>query len=204
MSASIPVRSWADLTPTEVSAYYSLRAPSLRQRGSAWRGPCPIHDGQDDNFAVEPDTGLWFCHSQCSRGGSVYDLEMALSNADFRDAASSVRHIVGRADLREIEPEPEMKWGLPGWSLDFLRQRIKKVEQRHGWKHTTIYPYFRLDGRVSYVEDSFHRQAERQDFPTVGCYVESWLGYPKEDRCRAAVMPLEHACASGGSLYRQW
>jgi hypothetical protein len=33
------------------------------------------------------------------RGGSIYDLEMALTNADFRTAAREVRRIVDRPDL---------------------------------------------------------------------------------------------------------
>ena len=98
LSVAFQVHSSDDLTPSEVAAYYSARVPKLRQHGQQLRSPCPIHDGQDDNFAVEPDTGVWFCHSQCARGGSVYDLEMALSSTDLRAAANEVRRIVGRAD----------------------------------------------------------------------------------------------------------
>jgi hypothetical protein len=49
------------------TAYHTARAPRVRQRGHEWRGPCPIHDGRDDNFAVNAaDTGLWFCHHRSS------------------------------------------------------------------------------------------------------------------------------------------
>jgi DNA primase len=88
VSAGISVHSHSDLARHEISAYYIARTPRVRQRGNEWRGPCPIHDGRDDNFAVNADTGLWFCHSRCRRGGSVYDLEMALGYCDFREAAS--------------------------------------------------------------------------------------------------------------------
>lgn len=64
MSASISAHSHGNLTPAEVSACYASCAPRVRQPGHEWRGPCPIHDGRDDNFAVDADTGLWFCHSQ--------------------------------------------------------------------------------------------------------------------------------------------
>lgn len=152
---SAAVHSHGDLTPSEVSVYYAARIPRLNQRGREWRGPCPIHDGKGDNFSVNAENGLWNCHSQCGRGGSVYDLEMALTNADFPVAANEVRHIIGRPALRQVDREPEMKWGLLGWQHEYLRQRIEKVEAEHSWKHSAIYPYFRTDGRLSYVKVRF-------------------------------------------------
>ena len=122
MSAAISVHFHGDLTPSEVSAYYAVRLPQLSQRGREWRCPCPIHNGKNDNFSVEAETGLWFCHSKCGRGGSVYDLEMALSNTDFLAAANEVRRIVGRPVVRQIENRPALKWGLPGWSHGYLRE----------------------------------------------------------------------------------
>jgi len=129
--------------------------PRLEQRGSEWRAGWPIHNGKDPNFSVNAETGLWMCHSLSGRGGSVYDLEMALSSADFPDAAREVRRIVGRPDPRPIEPEPEMKWGLTGWQHEYLRQRIAKVEAEYGWKHSATYPYFDADGRFAYVKVRF-------------------------------------------------
>jgi len=52
-------------TPGEVSTYYAARVPTLEQRrASEWRGACPIHRGKNDSFAVDPETGRWFCHSK--------------------------------------------------------------------------------------------------------------------------------------------
>lgn len=152
---SAAVHSHGDLTPLEVSEYYRVRMPGLEQRGNEWRAGCPIHKGKDPNFSVNAETGLWMCHSQCGRGGSVYDLEMALSGSDFYDAAREVRRIVGRPDPRPIEPEPEIKWGLSGWQHEYLRRRIEKVEAEHGWKHGATYPYFEADGRFAYVKVRF-------------------------------------------------
>ena len=71
-------------TSGEVSTYYAARVPHLKQRRAAeWRGACPIHHGNDDNFAVEPATGRWCCHSTCGRGGDILDLEEALTGGDF-------------------------------------------------------------------------------------------------------------------------
>jgi len=186
LSAAFPVHSRDELTPSEVSAYYGVRAPKIRQGSQQWRGPCPIHDGQDDNFAVEPDTGVWFCHSQCGRGGSVYDLEMALTNTDFPAAANEVRRIVGRPALCEVERGPELKWGLPGWSHDYLREKIENVELEKQWKHTALYPYFYPDGRFCYVKVRFTDKQNHKTF-------RQWAVTPKlgwATRKKAGANPL--------------
>jgi hypothetical protein len=151
MSAATSVHSHGDLTSSEVSVYYAARVPRLRQSGHEWRGPCPIHGGKDDNFCVKAETGCWYCHSQCGRGSSIFDLEMALTNVDFPAAANEVCRIVGRP----VDKESEMKWGLPDWSHRYLRERIDKVERENNWKHTAVYSYFEDGGRLSYVKVRF-------------------------------------------------
>ncbi len=86
-------------TPGEASTYYAARVPHLKQRrGTERRGPCPIHRGKDDSFAVDSETGGWFCHSRCGRGGDILGLEMALTGADFKTAKAEVFRIIGRPD----------------------------------------------------------------------------------------------------------
>jgi hypothetical protein len=87
-------------TTQEVRTYYEVRAPNLRQHGAEWRGPRPVHNGKDPNFAVKADTGSWYCHSQCERGGSMIDLEMVLGGQDFKPAVPQVDRIVGRVRPR--------------------------------------------------------------------------------------------------------
>src|SRR5262245_21444274 len=82
----------------EIAQFYRNRAPKIRQVGKEWRGPCPIHGGQHDSFAVNPETGEWFCHSKCGRGGSLFDLEMRLSGKPFFEAACDARTLVGRTE----------------------------------------------------------------------------------------------------------
>jgi DNA primase len=91
--------SLISFTTSEVSKYYAARIPSLKQRRAAeWRGPCVIHDGIDDNFAVNAETGQAYCHSQCARGWDIIGFEQALSGADFKTAKAEVFSIVGRDD----------------------------------------------------------------------------------------------------------
>ena len=110
---SLSAQPLGNFTPSEVSTFYSDRLSDLPQEGPEWRWFCKIHGGQGMNFTVKAETGCWYCHSQCGRGGSIYDLEMLLSNTEFSAAANEVHRIVGRPALRQVDREPEMKWGLP-------------------------------------------------------------------------------------------
>jgi len=85
-----------ELTETEIAQYYRVRVPGLRKIQGDVRGPCPVHDGKDLNFSLEPETGRSYCHSQCNRGWDVFSLEMELSACDFVVAKATVYEIVGR------------------------------------------------------------------------------------------------------------
>jgi 5S rRNA maturation endonuclease (ribonuclease M5) len=96
-----------EFSQSEVEAYYRARVPSVRQEGPEWRGPCPVHQGDDDNFAVNPETGLAYCHSQCSRGWNIVQLEQELSGRAWKDCRQEVLALVGRpakgpTQLREV------------------------------------------------------------------------------------------------------
>src|ERR1700683_1605430 len=81
-------------TKGEIAAFYAARLPALRQRGKEWRGPCPVHKGKDDNFAVDPETGLAFCHSRCKEGWDIVALQRALTGQTFKEAIAEVRRLV--------------------------------------------------------------------------------------------------------------
>src|SRR5215831_19284848 len=86
-SPSPRTRSIMPLTSSEISTYYRVRVPRVQQVGTEWRGPCPIHDGNRDSFAVNPETGTWYCHSACATGGNVFTLEEKLGGETGKDAA---------------------------------------------------------------------------------------------------------------------
>lgn len=97
----------ADFTSSEVASYYRTRFPDLKQAGPEWRGPCPVHQGDDANFAVNPENGLAYCHSQCGRGWSIVQLEQEVSGRPWKECRQEINSIVGRpirgpAKLREI------------------------------------------------------------------------------------------------------
>jgi hypothetical protein len=143
---------------------------------------------------------MWYCHSQCGRGGSMFDLEMALCGTEFPAAANEVRRIVGRPALRQVDREPEMKWGLPGWSHNYLRQQIESVEQRMKWQHTAVHPYFDADGRLAYVKVRFTDKQNDKTFRQFG--LTSKLGW--KSRKQAGKKPILYRLNTlGGATERK-
>lgn len=67
------------LTAGEVERYIRACLPNLKKSGGEYRGPCPIHDGERDSFVINAETGRWFCHSECDRGGDIIGLHMEIS-----------------------------------------------------------------------------------------------------------------------------
>lgn len=88
---------------SEVGAYYMVRVPLLRKIGAELRGPCPVHNGKRDSFAVNPSTGDAYCHSQCGRGWDMIGLEQELAGTRFTEAKNEVFRIVGRFPGRRSE-----------------------------------------------------------------------------------------------------
>ena len=133
------------LTRAEVAEYYRLRVPGLRQTDSSeWRGQCPIHNGNGDNFAVESETGLWHCHSQCGRGGNVFRLEGELSGlSGFKEQKRAVYELIGRELPAERTAPREKKIPKRGRVVaEFVYQtaegrsyiRVQRVELEDGEK----------------------------------------------------------------------
>ena len=96
-----------DLTPSEISDYYRVRVPGLRKAGESLRGRCPVHQGDDPNFSVDPSTGMACCHSQCGRGWDVAGLEMELTAQPFPQAKEEIYRIIGRPKPSWEEKEYE-------------------------------------------------------------------------------------------------
>ena len=96
-------------TSGDVSTYYAVRVPHLKQRGKRWRGACPIHRGKRDSFSVDPETGLWRCWSECGRGGDMITLEEALTAATWREAVAQIECIIGRSLLNRPANRAEQR-----------------------------------------------------------------------------------------------
>lgn len=117
-------------TSSQIRVFYGDFVPSLRQSGTQWRGPCPIHNGTGDNFAVKAETGEWFCHSRCQRGGTMAQLKKELNGLPAK-----------------VSPNENSS------------RRVKNPLQIHSDK-TTQFPYFNRDGKLLYTVERTDKWTE--------------------------------------------
>ncbi len=133
-------------TSGEVSAYYAARIPHLKQtRAAEWRGACPIHQGKNDSFAVEPDTGRWFCHSTCGRGGDILELEAALTGGGFPTRKAEVFRLVGRIEPEYRQHGTRTNGNSAGTAPT---KTTKSTNTAGGWREMARYPYMDRDATL--------------------------------------------------------
>jgi hypothetical protein len=82
-------------TEGQIERYVHARMPGIKKQGGEFRGACPVHQGKRDSFAVNTQTGMAQCFSQCGRGWDLIGLEMELTGSDFKAALASVESLVG-------------------------------------------------------------------------------------------------------------
>jgi 5S rRNA maturation endonuclease (ribonuclease M5) len=80
--------------------FYQAQTP-LKRMGGEWRGPCPLHQGHGPSFAVNAETGGWFCHSQCQTGGDILTFVQAHQRLDF---PAALDHLAAWAGLPASVP----------------------------------------------------------------------------------------------------
>ena len=120
-----------DFTPSEVSTYYAARAQFVKQtRTKEWRGPCPVHNGKDPNFTVDPQTGQACCHSQCGRGFDILSLEMAITCRPFADCKKTVFRLLGRPEPSRDEADIEAIYDYTDANGELVYQVVRKSGKR--------------------------------------------------------------------------
>ena len=73
------------------------------QKGRDWRGPCPIHGGDNpDAFSVDPGKLTWCCYTGCEAqagqthaGGGVIDFVVRRDGVNKKEAAARLARLVG-------------------------------------------------------------------------------------------------------------
>ena len=83
--------AFISFTSAEVSAYYRVRVPHLKQtRAREWRGSCPICQHESDRcFVVTPSKQLWHCFS-CRAGGDCIELIANIEDCSPKKAAELI------------------------------------------------------------------------------------------------------------------
>ena len=78
---------------TIVDALSFLGIDNLRRQGNKLIGPCPVHGGSNNRaFHVDTKKNVWFCFTECHRGGNQLDLVSAVRDVSIREAALALKH----------------------------------------------------------------------------------------------------------------
>ena len=116
---------------SEVRTYYAQRVPTMNlTTHREWRAKCPVHQGTDLNFAVNSETGLAQCHSQCGKGWDMISLEQELSGSDFPRAKDRVWEIIGRPKVPWEERDFQAVYDYTDETGKVLYQVIRKVGKK--------------------------------------------------------------------------
>jgi DNA primase len=107
----------------------------LKKTGSAFRGPCPFHQGTGPNFSVMPRGG-YFCFV-CHEKGSVFNFVQKRLGMTFPEAVKYVGEKSG-IEVREVQrnregPDPrEPLWELNTTAAQWFRERLWESDQGKG------------------------------------------------------------------------
>lgn len=103
----------------------------LKKSGSVYRGPCPFHQGTNNNFSVMPKGG-YTCFV-CGEKGSVFTFVQKRLGLSFVDAVKYVGEKSG-IEVREVErrregPDPrEPLWELNATAAAWFREMLWESE----------------------------------------------------------------------------
>jgi hypothetical protein len=106
------------------------------------------------------ETGEWFCHSQCQRGGDIFALEEALTGSDFPTCKAEVYRLVGRdpgcsrngTGRKSLPNENTTNSRSPQHGASDSQESAGRPEQRLPADHI----------REKLARDGFHAVAEHQ------------------------------------------
>ena len=79
----------------------------LKRVGKTFRGPCPLHGGEDPNFSIDPGRQIFKCFV-CGEGGDVFSFVMKHLGHDFPEAVRWLGDRVGVQvrDRDDDRPDP--------------------------------------------------------------------------------------------------
>ena len=116
--------------------------------GGSRRWRCPIHDGDDPNFAVyrsEAGQPRWRCHSRCDKSGSLIDYLVMARGLSTKDAVHEAARIVGAATgspraaqtarrARRPQPKPQRSEAEPiNWTRRLAAMKLVTDLTQVGW-----------------------------------------------------------------------
>ena len=101
----------------------AARGWPLDKSSDGWRGPCPVHKGEDKTaFHVLPDGRWCHCFTQCGRVGDVIALVRALDSLTFKQACVAL----GGTEISTNLPRPKHTPPTPAPPLPELNAAKRK------------------------------------------------------------------------------
>lgn len=93
------------------------------------RSTCPIHGGDNPSALVFDETQkVWYCHTGCSEGGSVFDFVMKMDNLEFKQAAEKLAEMFNvEVDWTAEEIDEDEFIDL---AKDFIKDAKRREESR--------------------------------------------------------------------------
>lgn len=127
----------------QVLEYYG--AQRIRGNGHL-RSTCPIHGGDNPSALVfDENQKVWYCHTGCMTGGSVFHFVMKMDNLEFKEAAEKLAEMfnvevdwtmedidedefadLAKDFIKDAKRREEAKKALPLYDPYFTRKTVKK------------------------------------------------------------------------------
>ena len=102
----------------------------LKRVGKSFRGPCPLHGGDDPNFSIVPDQQIFKCFV-CGEGGDVFAFVMKHLGHDFPEAVRWVADRVGvqvpDRDEDRQDPHAEIREAV-AFAEEWFGERLRGEE----------------------------------------------------------------------------
>lgn len=140
----------------EVAQQYT----EMQKKGSSWRGPCPLHDGDDPNFSVNTKQGFYKCFV-CGESGDAFTLVEEMEAVEFIEAAKKLAKMFGvevpdQRGGRQLGPEERKRQSLqnrthkqaqqdPAWNKLNLQELVEDFRlglQKSGKQKNLLIPMF--------------------------------------------------------------
>jgi hypothetical protein len=195
--------SGLNLSGADIATIFGALVPGLKQIGSELRGPCPVHNGKDANFSVNPETGQAFCHSHCNRGWDTYGLIQELHQTDFLGAKREISKLLGcldqskpsrKAMLAPVSGEPHTTYDYTDESGTVLYQVC-----RYETKPEKTFRQRRPDGRGGWIANLNGVEPLPFRLPAVAVAPFVWVVEGEKDALTLATLGLTATCNSGGA-----
>ena len=94
------------------------------------RCKCPIHHGNNPTaFVLNTKNKLWYCHSDCQNGGTIFDLVEKLENISFLQAVNKIAEIMN-INISNMEIVKSQKYvdDTKKW-IDMMKSKIYMKEK---------------------------------------------------------------------------